>query len=295
MTKLNFNDWLPWLADSPLFIDEVQVQALYDALVRPEFETGPVKLKVSKATETESTYSLGGEANLGLGGFLTKLFPSLTVKGEYARLNARRRASDIEIELNPVQNPYRQLLHLVLHYISNLPDRVVAVDDQFADWPDQRFISTTPRALVVIDLEPGTVLLPTAAEATDGKVHLIYPQDPEAPKYPSAAPSDEALVAGRAAYWAWMLDNFDAQKAMIAVETAATEADSRFEWIDYRMALWADEKPAGTAHLHLAGRGQYSTGTYAYNIVKRGSKHGIRVVGMLKSEPDINVLAIFER
>ena len=29
--------------------------------------------------------------------------------------------------------------------------------------------------------------------------------------------------------------------------------------------------------------------------IKRGYKHGIRLVGTLKSEPDMNVLAIYER
>jgi hypothetical protein len=39
----------------------------------------------------------------------------------------------------------------------------------------------------------------------------------------------------------------------------------------------------------------YDTGTFAYNFIKRGYKHGIRLVGTLKSEPDMNVLAIYEK
>ena len=45
----------------------------------------------------------------------------------------------------------------------------------------------------------------------------------------------------------------------------------------------------------VAPRGDYATGIFAYNFINRGLKHGLRLVGTLKSEPDLNVLAIFER
>ena len=45
-------------------------------------------------------------------------------------------------------------------------------------------------------------------------------------------------------------------------------------------------------HLHLGARGKYDTGVFAYNLVNRTFKHGVRLVGTLKSEPDLNVLAI---
>ena len=48
-------------------------------------------------------------------------------------------------------------------------------------------------------------------------------------------------------------------------------------------------------HLHIKPRGQYETGTFAYNFIIRAFEHGLRLVGTLKSEPDLNVLAIFER
>jgi hypothetical protein len=48
-------------------------------------------------------------------------------------------------------------------------------------------------------------------------------------------------------------------------------------------------------HLHIAARGRYETGAFGYNFITRGFKHGLRIVGTLKSEPDLNVLAIFER
>ena len=40
---------------------------------------------------------------------------------------------------------------------------------------------------------------------------------------------------------------------------------------------------------------RFSLGYFAYNFIKRGFKHGLRLVGTLKSEPDMNVLAIYEK
>jgi hypothetical protein len=47
--------------------------------------------------------------------------------------------------------------------------------------------------------------------------------------------------------------------------------------------------------MHVQGRGEFATGTFAYNLVKRGFRHGLRVVGTMKSEPGMNALAIFEK
>jgi hypothetical protein len=66
----------------------------------------------------------------------------------------------------------------------------------------------------------------------------------------------------------------------------------RIRWIDYRVPLLKDGK---TAHLHVSGRGAYDTGVFAYNLIRRGFRHGLRLVGTVKSAPDINVLAIFEK
>jgi hypothetical protein len=41
--------------------------------------------------------------------------------------------------------------------------------------------------------------------------------------------------------------------------------------------------------------GDYDTGVFAYNFVKRGFSHGLRLVGTLKAGTDVNVLAIFEK
>jgi hypothetical protein len=75
---------------------------------------------------------------------------------------------------------------------------------------------------------------------------------------------------------------------MEAVETASQSG--RLQWIDYRVPVGKE-----FLHLHIHGRGQYDTGTFAYNLVKRGFKYGLRIVGTMKSQPAMNVLAIFDK
>jgi hypothetical protein len=78
---------------------------------------------------------------------------------------------------------------------------------------------------------------------------------------------------------------------MLAVEKASAEL-GRIQWIDYRVPVTAE---GDTLHLHVCAEGKFDTGVFAYNFVKRGYKHGLRLVGTLKSEPDMDVLAIYEK
>jgi hypothetical protein len=48
-------------------------------------------------------------------------------------------------------------------------------------------------------------------------------------------------------------------------------------------------------HLHVVARGDYDTDVFAYNIIRRGERYGLRIVGSLKSQPSLNVLAIYEK
>ena len=78
---------------------------------------------------------------------------------------------------------------------------------------------------------------------------------------------------------------------MSEIEKSGTK-NGKIRWIDYRLPL-NDE--GDSLHLHVHPFEKYDTGDLAYNFVKRGFKHGIRIVGTLKSEPDMNVLAIYEK
>jgi hypothetical protein len=78
---------------------------------------------------------------------------------------------------------------------------------------------------------------------------------------------------------------------MVAVEEASSHK-GRIRWIDYRLPV---TRAGDTLHLHVCPAGRYDTGVFAYNLIKRGFKHGLRLVGTLKSEPDMNVLAIYDK
>jgi hypothetical protein len=59
---------------------------------------------------------------------------------------------------------------------------------------------------------------------------------------------------------------------------------------------WATASPFGTGqtlHLNIATHGGYDTGVFAYHIIRR-ERYGLRIVGSLKSQPSLNVLAIYE-
>jgi hypothetical protein len=65
----------------------------------------------------------------------------------------------------------------------------------------------------------------------------------------------------------------------------------RPRWIDYRMAFGTGQD----LHLHVVARGDYDTSVFAYGIIRRGERFGLRIVGSLKSQPALNVLAIYEK
>ena len=50
-----------------------------------------------------------------------------------------------------------------------------------------------------------------------------------------------------------------------------------------------------TLHLHAVARGEYDTGIFAYNLISRGLRFGLRIVGSLKSQLALNALAIYEK
>lgn len=158
------------------------------------------------------------------------------------------------------------------------------------------------------DIPVETKLVPTAAEFEDGTVEPIYRKleslQEEPPSYPELGDeyqfNDEKepvvltkdnIGEARREYWRWFQENFVAKEAARAVEDAARE-NGDIRWIDYRLPR---NLAGDTLHLHIQGREEYNTGTFAYNFIKRGFKHGVRMVGTIKSEPDMDVLAIYER
>jgi len=163
------------------------------------------------------------------------------------------------------------------------------------------FFKQSPRAIAYLDLPPRTKLIPTAAEFANGTIELLYEDlvgrvtnDQGAGpwrRYPDDSKlAPEVLQKQRRDYWASFDDRFNATQAMLVIEAAA-KRNGRIHWIDFRMPL---DEEGNTLHLHVVPSGRWDAGVFGYNFVRRAYKHGIRIVGTLKSEPDMNVLAIYD-
>jgi hypothetical protein len=287
-----------WLLDAPLFIDEKQVEALYDAVLRPDFEGTAVTL----------SNSISATTTIGSGVTVGAAIPWLAKAEGSAKAEATdKRDQGHQASFRQVVNPYRHLVALALHYASEQPERLVLawpptriIDGRGVNlsttWSGADFIGKVPRALAMIELPPETMFIPAALELHDGKVVLLYnelapklqqPSKPSVPKYPGS----NATAVQRDQYWEWFADYFNDRDALEVVEGAAERG--RIAWIAFRVPMNGTKGPF--LHLYIAGRGQYETGVFAYNLINRGRKHGMRLVGTLKTEPDLNVLAIFER
>jgi hypothetical protein len=295
--------FVDWLHDVPLFLDVGQIEILHDVVAKPVVQV----TRISKEERGENTWKMrgkiSGEATVGLGPLAQGLTfwmldPKIRtgLEGELAKDKVRK--GGIQTELVPITSPGRQLEQIVMMYLAQHPDRLKHVPDPAAgDWRAPDFISKTPRSLVFLDLPSGSKIVPTAAELDGGKVVLFYDKfkgrdganQPEYPE-PEKFRKQEELAMERKKYWAWFGENFNATQAMIAVEKVAE--GGRIRWIDYRVPLTFE---GDSLHLHFCPEGRYDTGVFAYNLVKRGFKHGLRLVGPLKSEPDMNVLVVYEK
>jgi hypothetical protein len=97
-------------------------------------------------------------------------------------------------------------------------------------------------------------------------------------------------VQQRDAYWGWFAQHWNADEAVKVVEDGIGSG-GRPRWIDYRLTFGAGQQ----LHLRVVARGDYDTGVFAYGIIRRGERFGLRIVGSLKSQPALNVLAIYEK
>lgn len=293
---------LAWLADAPLFIDKDQVAGFYDAVVRPEGTRGKTVISLERYRGQKTKLEGAVEGEVAVSKLITTLLPFLDVKMK-ASVSGGVEGDSSEtqgetIELHPIETPQRQLVQLTLHYLTNLPKRMkVCTEPHRSGWYDDRFIKAIPRALVFLDFPPLTKFIPMAAEVDKGHVVTIYDKlegrgGERPPEYPGrhSFATDEDYRAARGSYWKWFETNFNSKVAMEAVEKVIADG-GRIQWIAYRVPL-NDQDPL---HLDISGRGEFDTGTFAYNLIKRGFNHGLRIVGTLKSEPDLNVLAIFEK
>jgi hypothetical protein len=303
-------DDLGWLADAPLFIDADLIDRFYDAVVKPETKEGETVLQITEETIKKIEGKLNLKADMtpsGLLSLIKGIFPSIKGSVEVGGSREKSNGSSSTITLHPIHTPQRQLVQLTLHYLINLTERLFLVNRPIqTEWREVENINRVPRQLVFLNLPsqqeaitlgiPETKIIPTAAEFTNGKIELLFEKFTDAqgnppPFYPEKGSPDE-IHQKRREYWAWFDQNFSATKAMTIVEEAASKNESRISWIDYRIPISTDGE---TLHLHISPSGRYDTGVLAYNFVKRAYKHGLRLVGTLKSEPAMNILAIYDK
>jgi hypothetical protein len=284
---------LSWLADSPVFIDGQQVGAFYDAVVGPAFRAVELQVTASWAEQLEK--SSAGHLNAGLSALFPWLKADAGVEARKAVTLARQDGQSVTLQ--PVDSAARQLVQLSLHYLVNQPERICVVN-QDTPFPGADVIAASPRMIAFVDIPPGTRFLPQAAELNDGRVvtffsPLIEKLKRDGGTLPVAYPETTTTDVGRRqrdAYWQWFTDHWNADKAVQVVEDVIG-AGGRPRWIAYRVIFGTGE----TLHLDVTPRGDYDTGTFAYYFIRRGERHGLRIVGSLKSQPALNLLAAYDK
>jgi hypothetical protein len=295
--ELSLPSELLWLLDAPLFIDTKQVDAFYDAVLRPDYEGTSITLSNSITKET----SFGGQTTVGVA---LPWFGKAEVAANVEKNLSHDQGHDTT--LKPISNAYRHLLAIALHYASQrVNGRLVIADTNGSravnalgksilhEWLESNFVESVPRALIFLDMPPGTKLIPSALELTNGKIDVVLDTlgkelgGSNFPTYPSStAPQGE-----KDSYFKWFTEHYINYAALRIIEAAAQE--QKISWIDFNVSLKDGEPPF--MHLHLVGHGDYDTGVFGYYFTLRGFTHGLRIVGTLKSGPDLNVLAVFER
>jgi len=308
---------LSWISDAPLFIDHCLVEQFFDAIVRPAYEHESTTEAEEKTRNLSFKAAVEAAAKVELDkptwipDWLFPLKGELSGNASLEGAGDRSKSSSTVRQLKPIWNAERQLEELTRHYFQFHPSRLLVnlrpfEEDGFKeDWSlfnaDPEFFTEVPRALAFLDLEASTTIIPIAAEFEDGTVSRLYEElarklttEDGGPKqvYPDAANiSPEDLPQKRKEYWESYKNHYSATQAMLVIEEAS-KRHNRIRWIDFRVPIGENGE---TLHLHVVPRGKSDAGVFGYNFVRRAFKHGVRMVGTLKSEPDMNVIAIYDK
>jgi len=295
-----------FLADAPQFIDRPLVDQLFDAIVQPAFELA----SRSKSSLDSNARALAAEVSVG-GGIGVPTMLQLSATGKISETKADTHSVTDSDSWTAIHSSERRLEKLVNLYNYSYPDRCFSVSSGLSELVDQNGCKHTwqhieallkgeggVRPLVVFDLGPGTKLLPVFAELNTADVVTLHEKyldgvgTPEGfPEYPSYRDPDYANKS--LDYWNAFEKIFDSTIAMKVVERAGKDS-ARLEWIDFRLVR-AREEGIISRHLHISPRGQYPSGTFAYQFIRRAEHNGVRILGTLKTGTDVNVLAIYER
>lgn len=298
--------WFLWLADAPMFIDERLVSSFYDAILRPDYRTTSLEVSDERtvASSVKTTYGL--KASSVIPGLL-----EATAGGEVSASESQKTGE--RQTLVPVQNAPRELIRIALHYLnreapvvgsssesidnSRIWQEMKPPEDKSWEAPSLHRILARPRMLAFLDFPSGSKFIPMAIE-TNSRVVPVYEElvrelqqngaDP-CPDYPDD-PKDSEIAEKRNRYWKWFDENWSASKALVALEKAA-EGGGRPRWVNYRVPV----QDGLTLHLNMVGHGTYDVGIFAYNLIKRGARQGVRLVGTVRAEPGLNVLAVYDK
>lgn len=304
---------MQWLLDAPLFVDDSLVERLFDAVARPEYD---VQSRVVGTLNEEAHRRLtggevGGKYEFGIS-FLTG---KAEVEGKATHEQERSDTTERSQELSEhrVQTSGRRLEEITAVYLNSHPGRIVFINsDGTAETFDGGKLTTDdlwkaaaapPRMLAFLDLAPKCTILPMACELQTGEsillfdryIERLWSEAEDKPAYPRAGLDEAARQAAWRAYWAALSGRFSSRIAMELVEQAGhrgAEGHGRLGWIDFRVPIGLE---GNAMHLHVVPDGKYHAGTFAYNFVRRGNAHGVRLVGTLKAGLDMNVLAIFDK
>lgn len=284
---------LSWLADAPVFIDGQQIGAFYGAVVGRGFRAVQIQLSAGQSEQLERFAA--GSANVGSSALFSWL--KFGVSAEVRRTRSRDRQKGQTVVLEPVESPSMRLVQLTLHYTGNRPDRICVVTSG-TEIPGDKSISESPRMLAFIDVPPETMFLPQAAELDGGRVVTFFSElaeklredrDTRPAAYPATVATDDGKRQ-RDFHWKWYADHWNTDEVVKVVEEVIG-GGGRPRWIDYRMTFATGED----LNLHVDAHSEYDTGVFAYNLIRRGWRFGLRIVGSLKSQPALNVLAIYEK
>lgn len=295
-----------WLADAPFFIDEQQISSFYDAVVRPDGEQGDTQLEFTakKAEQVKRTMNAKGGMSLGLGWIFSGIGPTVSgeVRGGKENINTGTETNSAKVTLKPIKTPQRQLVHLALHYLANQWQRLFLVNDPSErTWCNREAVEGLPRGLVFLDL-PGITeanegngkisakFIPVAAEFGQNNIERLYDKlqrksGENPPQYPEDSPESVAN------YWGWFAKEFSPRRVMRVIEdTAANKGPVR--WIRYSVPV---NEASDCLKLIFYPAGKFDTGVFAYNLIWDTYNNGVRLVGTLKSGPELNVLAAYEK
>lgn len=288
-----------FVADIPLFIDEQAVEKLHDALSRPEFETKSRKASMSSVNTNEYSNEITGSGEIGLAPFMK--LSTATKLGQKRSSSTSKGAEFNQEKNNSAEMRFEKIINF---YANNYPKRIFWAKTDLTEvfdteglalsWTDvSKLIDTpAPRPLIIFEAPIGSKIVPMAAETTDGKLKEIYKDLIKNTTNGNKIPQYSSTPGKAQKYWGSLEEHFESSVAMRAVENA-TKDGGRIDWIDYRLISRTGNQII-PIHLHLTPRGGYNTGTFAYQTVRRGHKHGIKIIGTLKQGEDVNVLAIYE-